>query len=466
MTQALQKIEHTTGGDTDEYANAKKDGWITAGRFYQYFSGASNSQAIDYSQAMPTMSKTAPDTMADAPFYSAFASVPAATTDMNNSYNKLRDEYSPRDVEYKGCSGDIVAYAACAIEGGASGEGPGVLTNKLDIHNMGGSSSGKAAKVVIGIFTGGVTGAITYWEHIFSAKNVNPIVAVTSLGNKMVEQATMTWMLGGVAIFLLVLFGGIAPCANALGLAVLSYLMWTMPLMMAILTAMFSAGAVLAFYIPLIPFILFLFGTIGWIIGVVESMIAAPIVAIGVTHPEGHEAYGRAEPAVMLLVSIFMRPTLMIFGFIFGILLSFVGLKILNMGFGPAVANIDNASGNGWTNMFRAMGLIVVYTALVVAIINKSFSLIHAIPNQVLRWLSGGEQAQFGGSGGEEQAVMGAVSGGAQAFGAGAKGQFEGTAQAGFTRSKEMQEKYNKQGKKGLSGGLALGALKGKGKKK
>ena len=47
------------------------------------------------------------------------------------------------------------------------------------------------------------------------------------------------------------------------------------------------------------------FREIGYFILVIEAMIAAPLVAMAIAHPEGHDILGKAEASVLLFLSIF-----------------------------------------------------------------------------------------------------------------------------------------------------------------
>lgn len=159
---------------------------------------------------------------------------------------------------------------------------------------------------------------------------------------------------------------------------------------------LFTAGVSFQFYIPLIPYILFTFGGIAWFIAVIEAMVAAPIVALGVTHPEGqNETFGKSEQAIWLLLNIFLRPGMMVIGLIAGIILSYVGIWLLDAGFLIAAGGaIGFTLGSGIVVGFFA--LLVIYFSMVVAIVTKAFSLIHILPDKILRWLSGGYAEQLG----------------------------------------------------------------------
>jgi len=133
----------------------------------------------------------------------------------------------------------------------------------------------------------------------------------------------------------------------------------------------------------------------------------------------------------MLLFNIFLRPTLMIFGLIAGLLLSSVVVKMINYAFWDiAVTGIYGMSGTSgkavYTNPLAAVLFLAAYIMLIVIALNKSFSAIHVIPEQVMRWIGGqGEKYGEGDAVGEmKQAVTGAASG-AKGAASEARGQGE-----------------------------------------
>jgi defect-in-organelle-trafficking protein DotA len=243
------------------------------------------------------------------------------------------------------------------------------------------------------------------FEHALKASlaaNANPISLLAGLGASMMSLSVTMWLTG------LVIATKMASVAGAAAGGIVVLTLGMLPVFFSLLATVFLAGTMLAFYLPLIPFIVFMFGALAWMIGVIESMVAAPIVALGVMHPEGHEAFGKADNAVMLILNVFLRPSMMIIGFIAGIILSYVGLWMLNVAFDRVImgaidltyesaAPIENISHQFVPQIAKVM-MMVVYVTLVMTIIHKAFSLIHYVPDKVLRWLSGGLQEQLGSS--------------------------------------------------------------------
>lgn len=62
-----------------------------------------------------------------------------------------------------------------------------------------------------------------------------------------------------------------------------------------VLITLFGIGVLFALIIPLTPFILFWAGKIAWLLLVIEALIAAPIVALGIVYPQGHEVLAKQK---------------------------------------------------------------------------------------------------------------------------------------------------------------------------
>lgn len=202
------------------------------------------------------------------------------------------------------------------------------------------------------------------------------------------------------------------------------------PFIVILISALFSIGALLGIYLPLVPYLVYVVTAIGWFIAVIEAMIAAPLIALGILSPGGqHELMGHADKSLMILFNLFLRPTLMVFGFIAAILLSSVVIEMFNVGFVRTAGQImkDNTVG-----LVEQIVFMAVYCSLVLIIVNKVFSLIHMIPERALTYI-GGQPIGYG-----EAEALGtarqAVSGAAGGLGGGAKQT--GAAGAAFGRAK------------------------------
>ncbi len=321
------------------------------------------------------------------------------------------------------------------------------------------SDAGGSVGQIAGGFSSGLASMPGSFSDLQNSQTTgaNPILAVATMGSAMVNAAC------GIFIAIAVI---------AIVVAALLALIWTftftssiapmiiplMGLFTPALLALITAGLVMSLYIPLIPFIIFTFGAIGWFINVIEAMIAAPLVALGIAHPEGQEILGKAEPAVILLVNVFLRPTLMIFGLLAGMMLSYVGIWMLNAGFGNAWT-FASASATGFAALLGMIGVMLIYALIVLQVVQKSFSLIYVIPDEVLKWIGG----NIRGLGGEAEAE-GTIAGGAhtgaktvgetgQAAGAVGEGSIESATETAGTKKENAASDAKLKGGGGMDGG-------------
>lgn len=249
----------------------------------------------------------------------------------------------------------------------------------------------------------------------------------------------------------------IGPASTVAGLYII-------PAVLFFFGVLITFGGLLGVYVPLIPYIIFTFGAIGWMISAIEAMVAGPLVALGILSPSAqhHEILGRSEPALMLLFSIFLRPSLMIFGLMAGMLLSTAVVEMINAAFWSTVAAGIAGAGGEWTQTIATGGqnaantvgaglgvnvsgtggvqvtgislfatnplegviFVGAYVALIVVAINKCFATIYMVPDNVMRWIHA-ESAQRGGEEGLteiRQGVSQAAAGGDTAMRGVAKG--------------------------------------------
>ncbi len=276
---------------------------------------------------------------------------------------------------------------------------------------------------ILGVVVGDITALIiTFTTGNGGLMGPDPIMFLHHVGMACIGLAGDIW-LGSLGLLAGVfLAAGICNAEYNAGPAMQSVVEWVKPLLMVLATAFWGVGFVLGFYVPMYPYIIYTFGIIGWIIAVIEAMVAAPLVCFGLTHPEGHDFLGEAKQALMLLLGVFLRPVLMVIGLIAAMILSYVSLRIVVYTFsgfasdlfyqaslgmapasGPADGSILGAAGTLMGHSMVGSGSItgfvlcifvfpltlIVFTALVYTVTTQCFSLIFALPDNILRWIGG-----------------------------------------------------------------------------
>lgn len=162
------------------------------------------------------------------------------------------------------------------------------------------------------------------------------------------------------------------------------------PIMLSTAVPIITLAMLLGFYGPFIPFLIWCLAAINWMIGIIESMVAAPVVALGIASPQGHDFLGKAELCLMLIFAVFIRPAMMLFGFICAVCFAYFGFTFFNyimfytmqMYFSSLIIGIG---GKAAALILAFVLLLYCYTVL--TFINQSFSMIYLIPNKVMRWI-------------------------------------------------------------------------------
>ncbi len=178
---------------------------------------------------------------------------------------------------------------------------------------------------------------------------------------------------------------------------------------------LYLLGGYLGIYVSMVPYLIYLLTVCGWFLLVVEAMVIAPIVALGLVYSEGSEYFGRSEQYISLLVILFTRPILILLGFVLGIILASISLFLLNIAFFPVITDaigfITNNSSytseiaqafqsyaNGSTGtvptitlsvtQLITIGLMMLFYAYIAAsVVYQCLSTTFMIPYQAIRWI-------------------------------------------------------------------------------
>ncbi|MFZ2314936.1 MAG: DotA/TraY family protein [Gammaproteobacteria bacterium] len=400
----IDQIQSTTL--TSVYAEAASVGWIFAGAYYYNLAQQNNTN----------MDSVNPPFQAGGGGPSSGGS---ALANYRNNYMAASDLLtSVNSVTSSG--GASPAPQLAAIAGLASGTNKSILNNFM--RTVTGSSGGGVAK---------------------GEMATDPLVSIQSLGKGLLITIfvmfpivlTLEILVGVASMFASTTVLGTGMPQGMTSLVIIMSALVT-PLLLGFMAVFMAIGALLAVYTPLIPYIIFITGVIGWFGSTIEAMVAAPLVALGILAPGGqHEILGKAEPALMLIFGIFLRPTLMIFGLMAGMLLAVVAVTIVNASFSSVMSSIvGGKSGGQPVDFLSLIFFMVAYVSLILALLNKCFAMIYVIPTRTMRWI-GGQGEDYGESEALGQAKEGIGAGASHASGAAA-----GAASAGKGAPKSLGE--------------------------
>lgn len=249
-----------------------------------------------------------------------------------------------------------------------------------------------------------------------NAQQRDPIICMATFGADLAGTIELLFWTALMLISIIWLGTSVMSCLQPFAHTFNFMLTIIIPIVALIISLLWAAGISLALYVPLIPYLVFTFACLSWIILVVEAVVGAPLIALTLIVPSEDEL-GKAAHSLMLLLGIFFRPPLMMLGFIFGMKLLNVAIGMLNFGF----ASTLTMSIAGGVGLFGFVSIIILYVGLATALVHEAFSLIYVLPDKVLRWMGGqGEGVDVGG---QAKELSGAVDKGAAM---GAKGMKKG----------------------------------------
>lgn len=268
-----------------------------------------------------------------------------------------------------------------------------------DISTAVGSPVGKIGNVAPGAGAGGggVGGVVNriFYAVLFSFDDVivvghdNPLLDLAVIGHRLIMSVQIA---AGVLM-------GMAQLSN---LADVSFLgtggkaldvfeaVWPVidGLVTMLLTVMLIGGAVLAYLVPAIPFILFLFALVGWLLAVIEAFISMPVwLAAQTLRGEGDGLTTRSTVGgLLMLAGIVLRPPLMILGLVVGYFLFVVAIGLFNEIWVP---QMQTGTGDAGAGIAQFVVMLVLYIIIVYGLLRACMGLIDGLPNGVMEWIGG-----------------------------------------------------------------------------
>lgn len=138
------------------------------------------------------------------------------------------------------------------------------------------------------------------------------------------------------------------------------------------------------------PFILFTSAFVGWLILLIESIVAAPLWAASHIDASDEGITGqRGKTGYMLFAGILMRPWLMVMGFFASYLMFSAIGQFLNTTLSTFSAGLRMGTPSG---LITFLAFTVLAGSLTILYAHKMFGLITWLPDNVMKWI--GQQVQ------------------------------------------------------------------------
>lgn len=222
-------------------------------------------------------------------------------------------------------------------------------------------------------------------------KSAHPLAQLVGIGKGLIEATIRNLGLGLVGAG-----GGILASlvqANAVG----SFAMTVSGLFFSAATITLTAGFILFYVIPFLPFLYFFFAMGNWVKGVFEAMVGVPLWALAHLRIDGNGLPGDAAAnGYYMIFEIFLRPILILFGLMAAVTIFAAMAAVLHDIFDLVVGNLTGYDPTGTENTrfeeivrspIDQLFFTVMYAVILYIMALSSFKLIDLIPNQIMRWM-------------------------------------------------------------------------------
>lgn len=228
--------------------------------------------------------------------------------------------------------------------------------------------------------------------------NQNPISAAMGIGNRIVAGVAGAWIVIG-SIFAAGSLAGGSIIGKIVGADSFVGTMASMsaPILAVITFTILVPALFLSTYLPLMPFIIWTGTVIGWLVLVVEALFAGPLWAVAHLAPDADSVVGKQGQGYMLILSLVLRPILMVIGFVVAMSLMVPAGMFVNYFFTFAVSG---SGSNVLSQLFISIASCFIYCVILNNIIKKLLSIIHSLPDAILQWIGGGGSQILGQYGG------------------------------------------------------------------
>ncbi|MFZ3017280.1 MAG: DotA/TraY family protein [Gallionella sp.] len=331
ITDAVKAFSDANNENTVSDDNMKKDGWMLAGFYYVALAEQQN-KASAAAQRIPVTSR---------PF--------------------------ERDS-------DALVYAQEQIRMVAD-------TNKMGITqaSKGTDIDGEAGKFIADAFANIDLDKLSTSQH--------PITFMADVGNRFGN-----WAIAFTGVLATIGLTGAIPIVGGATTAVLQAVS---PMVSTVWILCITISFTLQYLIPALPAIIWIGVLVGYFIFVIEGMVGVTLLLIASMSPDNDGIVGKNGQAYMLILKAFLKPFLMVFGFVVSLVLSKVMFDFLNQIFAAYLMNSES----GLSSVMASISGALIYCIMVITLMKKLFEMVHVIPDQLLRWMGSSHSSDLGSSG-------------------------------------------------------------------
>jgi conjugal transfer/type IV secretion protein DotA/TraY len=189
-------------------------------------------------------------------------------------------------------------------------------------------------------------------------------------------------------------------------------------------------------FLPSLPYTIFMIVVVGWILAVVQSLIAAPLWAVMHMTPD-RTFIGSQSQGYLLLLSLFARPALSVVGLFAAILVSDPIIDFIAKGFFSMRGAVVTSTGTVGTiaSFLTFAWWFMVFGLTLLPVLYMTFGLPQILPDHVLKWIGAGigDLGETSASGEMRRGMQSAAAAGGSSGGGGsAAGRIAGSGGGGL----------------------------------
>lgn len=224
--------------------------------------------------------------------------------------------------------------------------------------------------------------------------DVHPLAQLSAVGKGLIDSAV--YNIAGSTAFSF--GGGIAKALGANGTA--SGLMIASKAASTVAFVGLTAGFLLYYILPFMPFLYFFFAVATWLKTVFEAMVGVPLWALAHLRLDGEGLPGEgASNGYFMILEIFLRPIIIVFGLIAAMVIFTAQARAMTYIWDLVIMNLTGHEDSsvilvpGASSASVDRGIIdeffytIIFTIIMYMMANASFKLIDRIPQGITRWL-------------------------------------------------------------------------------
>lgn len=328
-------------------------------------------------------------------WYSVYAEVGEAMNEMLDPV--VTFQAMPEGDGMPSTTSDLLAGLEAAV-GVAAAQNQGALATSTGNTSFGQWIMGGALNMTMGA---SATGASNTINPIIAFKNIgdNGLAAAQSLYFAYKVYSGYAEAAGGSAATSIAgsdlgkkIIGKLGP-VGGMANALISIAKDAGALLLPVIGLLFITAAVMAFYIPMVPFIQWFAALIQWFTSVIESLIGSSLWAMAHFDSDGEGMGQRTSYGYTYMLNNFARPIIMTFAFfIASAAITVMGTYLFRY-FGAAVGT---AQGNSLTGLLSIVAYLVIFTVMGMTLVNSTFTMMLNLADRMIGWIGNNQNAAIG----------------------------------------------------------------------